>query len=321
MSSGWKVTALAPRDVVRAALVAHEDAENLAEIVLVGEEQAPDKPDDWRLEAYVPAKPSKALLHAISALLTPYCADLVVEKLPDEDWLTLSQQGLEPIRAGRFYVRTPDHLPEATGFLRDFVIPAGQAFGTGHHETTAGCLDMLDLMKREGHVFRNAADIGTGTGLLAFSVTCLWPRALVTASDIDPVCGPVVLDNARTNRIPVGSGPGAVTMVNADGTRHPLITLRGPYDLVLANILAGPLIDMAPDLAKIMRPGGSLLLAGLLETQEAMVRSAARKAGLRLARRLVRGDWSILWMRKRRSAQVLYSTRKSSTVSRARPVA
>ena len=179
------------------------------------------------------------------------------------------------------------------------MIPASQAFGTGQHATTAGCLEMLTHMKRQGAVVRNLADIGTGTGLLAFAALKLWPRALATASDIDPVCLGVVADNADLNTVPQGARRGELTMVAAAGMDHPVLTVRGPYDLLIANILAGPLIELAPDFGTAVVPGGSLLLAGLLETQERGVRAAYSRAGFRLAARLVRGDWSILWLRRR----------------------
>jgi ribosomal protein L11 methyltransferase len=147
---------------------------------------------------------------------------------------------------------------------------------------------------------RNLADIGTGTGLLAFAGLHLWPSARAIASDIDAVCGPVVLENAEENGVAIGGGPGRLTMVIAAGMEHSLLEAAGPYDLLIANILAGPLVELAPDFASAVVPGGSVLLAGLLETQEATVRAAYRKAGLRLAARMVRGDWSILWLRKRR---------------------
>jgi ribosomal protein L11 methyltransferase len=155
-------------------------------------------------------------------------------------------------------------------------------------------------MKARGVTARNIADVGTGTGLLAFAALHLWPRALATASDIDDVCAPVVIDNAAMNHIPLGGGPGAVTMVIAAGLDHPLLEARGPYDLLIANILAGPLVELAPDFGVTVAPGGSLLLAGLLTTQERAVRRACTRAGFRLAARIVRGDWSILWLRKRR---------------------
>jgi ribosomal protein L11 methyltransferase len=301
----WKITAYAPRLVVKAALIAHEDAFDWdPEVVLSGSEIAEDQPEDWRLEAWLPRKPNKQDKAAVAGLFAHGAPPFEVEQLPAADWLTLSQSGLEPIRAGRFNVHTPDHLPLAQRGVRDFVIPASQAFGTGQHATTAGCLAMLTQMKRQGVVARNCADIGTGTGLLAFAALELWPRTLATASDIDAVCVGVVEENARLNHVHMGARQGELTMLIADGMAHPLLKARGPYDLIIANILAGPLIGLAPDFAKLLLPGGQLLLAGLLETQEAQVRAACRRAGLRLAARLVNGDWSILWLRKRADVRV-----------------
>ncbi|XUU60148.1 50S ribosomal protein L11 methyltransferase [Erythrobacter sp. HA6-11] len=302
MTTSWKLFAFAPKPVVQAALLAHETAEELGEwdgeIVLSGREIAEDKPQDWVLEAWMERKPGSAEKGAIAALFDGKPPAIEAEKLPDEDWLTISQQGVEPIFAGRFHVRTAEY--EARADLTDIVIPASQAFGTGQHETTAGCLEMLDAMKRSGVVARKVADIGTGTGLLAFAARKLWPSALQTASDIDEVCATVVADNAAMNGVPLGAKSGEVTMVIAPGTDHPLIEARGTFDLLIANILAGPLVELAPDFEKAVAPGGNLLLAGLLETQEPRIRRAYRKQGFRLAARLVNGDWSILWLRKRR---------------------
>jgi ribosomal protein L11 methyltransferase len=296
----WKVTAHAPRPVVEGALLSHEDALDWdSEIVIAGSQIAEDRPEDWVLEAWLPRKPRKADLAAIAALFAHGAPDLATEKLPDADWVTLSQQDVVPIRAGRFHVHTPEYPALDEPGVIDFTVPASQAFGTGQHATTAGCLQMLDAMKRRGTVVRNGLDVGTGTGLLAFAALSLWPRMLATASDIDTVCVPVVEDNALANGIALGGGTGQLAMTVADGLDHPLIAARGPYDLVIANILAGPLIALAPDFARALVPGGSLLLAGLLTTQERAVRSACQRNGLRLAARLVNGDWSILWLRRR----------------------
>ena len=300
--SSWKITALAPREVVQAALLAHEDAFDWDfDVVIAGSEVAEDRPDDWQLEAWLPRKPSPADKTAVLALFGGESPALAIEYLPPTDWVTLSQQGIEPIREGPFHVHTPDYPPLKQPGVRDLLIPASRAFGTGQHATTAGCLAMLTAMKARGVTARNIADIGTGTGLLAFAALHLWPRALATASDIDEVCAPVVIENAALNRIPLGAGPGAVTMVIAAGLDHPLLEARGPYDLLIANILAGPLVELASDFGAAVAPGGSLLLAGLLTTQERAVRRACTRAGFRLAARIVRGDWSILWLRKRRS--------------------
>lgn len=301
MSQSWKITVLAPRPVVESALLAHEEAFDWdPDIVLAGSEIAEERPEDWQLEAWLPRRPTRGDESAVAALFGIDAPTFTVEQLPETDWVTQSQHLVEPIRAGCFHVRTLDYPPCDEPGLRDFVIPASQAFGTGQHETTAGCLAMLTHMKREGVVVRNLADIGTGTGLLAFAALDLWPRALATASDIDAVCVDVVQDNARQNGFALGARAGELTMVVAAGMDHPLLAARGPYDLLVANILAGPLVELAGDFAQAVRPGASLVLAGLLETQEPRVRSAYRRAGFRLAARLVKGDWSILWLRRRR---------------------
>ncbi len=304
-NTSWKITALAPRSIIEAALIAHEDAFDWDhEIVLAGSEIAEDRPDDWRLEAWLPRKPAKADQAAVAALFAATAPSFKIELLPETDWVTHSQQGLEPIRAGRFHVHTPDHPALGQVGIRDFMIPASRAFGTGQHATTAGCLAMLTVMKARGVAVKNCADIGTGTGLLAFAALALWPRSMATASDIDWVCAGVVEDNAALNAVPLGGRAGELTMLVAGGMDHALLAARGPYDLIIANILAGPLIDLAPDFARALVPGGSLVLAGLLETQEANVRKACRRAGLRLAARKVNGDWSILWLRKRNGARM-----------------
>ena len=301
MPSSWKLTAFGPKPLIRDALVAQEDVLDWdPDIVLTGFELSDDRPDDWRLDAYLPREPTARDRAAIKALFASKAPHFTAEKLPDEDWVTLSQEGIEPIRAGRFNVHTPEFEPEAVPGVVNFAIPASQAFGTGQHATTAGCLALLDAMKQGGVVARNVADIGTGTGLLAFAALELWPSALATASDIDPVCAQVVEDNAALNGVALGAGPGAVTMVIADGMSDPLLQARGPYDLFIANILAGPLVELAEEFGDAVAPGGNLLLAGLLETQEPRVRRAYRARGFRLAARLVNGDWSILWLRKRR---------------------
>ena len=295
----WKLAAFGPRRIIEAALIAHEDAFDWdPDIVIAGSEIAEDRPDDWRLEAWLPHRPRPADRRALNALFAqpPQWSQ---ERLPDTDWVTSSQQYLEPVRAGVFHVRTPDHPACAEVGVRSFVIPASQAFGTGQHATTAGCLAQLTAMKASGMVVRNCVDVGTGTGLLAFAALTLWPRAMATASDIDHVCASVIAENARLNGMRLGGRAGEVAVAIAPGLDHPLLQARAPYDLVIANILAGPLVELMPDFARATVPGGSLLLAGLLTTQEAAVRRAATAHGFRLAKRIVRGDWSILWLRRR----------------------
>jgi ribosomal protein L11 methyltransferase len=301
----WKLIAKAPRKRIEAALIAHERADDWPpDIVLSGSEAPNGKSGEWQLEAWFAGKPGKAEKQVVAALFGKKPPTLAVEKLPDADWITLSQQAAEPIHAGRFHVHTPDYPPLAQPGVTDFCIPASQAFGTGQHATTAGCLAILTEMKSRGVIARNIADIGTGTGLLAFAALDLWPRALATASDIDPVCVGVVEENCALNAVARGAGPGQLTMVVADGMGDPLLAARGPNDLLIANILAGPLIELAPDFARAVLPGGNLVLAGLLAEQEAEVRRVYRLAGFRLARRLQSGDWPVLWLRKRAGGHI-----------------
>lgn len=296
----WKLVARASKELVEAALERRDEAWDWDEdVVLTGYEIAPDRPDDWVLDAYTPGKPTKAQTQAVAALFDAPAPALTAEKLPDADWVVESQKGVDPIRAGRFFVHTPDHAPSAEAGVTSFCIPAAQAFGTGQHATTWGCLAMLDTMKRQGLVIRNHADIGTGTGLLAFAAMVLWPHAKASASDIDPVCLPAVEKNAALNGFTMGTEPGALAMVVAEGMADEFLQARAPYDLLIANILAGPLIDLAPDFAASVCERGHIVLSGLLVTQEAAVLAAYRKAGFRLQRRLHRGDWAVLWLRQR----------------------
>ncbi len=296
----WKLTAHAPKRVVQAALLAHDLIDDWDyELVIAGREEAERQARRLGARRLVSAQTRQGReSRARPACFEGKAPQITIEELPPQDWVTLSQHNVAPIRAGRFHVHTPDYPADPDAI--DFVIPASQAFGTGQHRTTAGCLEMLGAIKASGAAARNIADIGTGTGLLGFAALALWPRAQVTLSDIDAVCVPVVEENAALNAIPLGPRAGEAVMVVAEGMDDPLIQVRGPYDLLIANILAGPLIELAPDFGKATAPGGHLLLAGLLAgEQEAAVARAMRRAGFRLAARLQRGDWAILWLRRR----------------------
>lgn len=269
--------------------------------VLMTSEAEPDNEESWRLDAYFEGKPSPAAVKLLRTLV-PSAIGIkpFIEQLPDEDWVTISQQGLEPVTAGRFHVRNLPGDAEQPGHV-NFLIEAGRAFGTGQHETTAGCLHMLDRMRRIGMRFGNVADIGTGTGLLAFAAMHLWPRAYATASDIDPVAVDISRQNALANAVPLGTGPGQVALYTAAGVDHAAIATRAPYDLLIANILAGPLIELAPSLCVMVEDGGTIVLAGLLKEQADAVLAAYRAQGMRLAERVDRGDWPTLRLRKRPS--------------------
>ncbi|MDP8994594.1 MAG: 50S ribosomal protein L11 methyltransferase, partial [Pseudomonadota bacterium] len=222
-----------------------------------------------------------------------------VEALGEADWVALSQRGLEPVRAGRFFIHTRAWRGAAPPGAVAIEIDAGRAFGTGHHETTAGCLAALDRLNESGLSFGNVLDLGTGTGVLAFATLRLWPLARAAASDADPVAVQVAADNAAANRIVLGSGRGELELIAASGMQHPRLAARAPFDLVLANILAGPLITLAPAVAAAIEPDGRLVLAGLLADQADAVAAAYRRQGMAPAFRIDRGEWPTLVMRRR----------------------
>lgn len=235
------------------------------------------------VEALYTEEPNAAQLSKIAG------RDITVEPLPDQDWIRLSQEGLPPVRAGRFFVYGAHDAGQVPHGVIPMRIEAGLAFGTGHHETTALCLAVLsDLARRRAYA--NVLDLGCGTGLLAIGAAKLWKRP-VLASDIDPVAIEVTDENAVGN----GVGP-LVRGVVADGLINPVLAASAPYDLIIANILAGPLTRLMPQIVKAMAPGATLVLSGLLHNQEAMILSFYQ--GLRFLGRRREGPWSALVLEK-----------------------
>lgn len=279
----WKASVVVTKDEAADIAAAFELGTN-PQAVLSLEEPFEDKAT---IEALYAECPDGELLSKLAGRAVH------VSLLPDQDWIKLSQEGLAPVRAGRFFVYGAHDKGRVPHGVIPIRIEAGLAFGTGHHETTALCLTALsDLAKRRA--FRNVADIGCGTGLLAIGAAKLWRRP-VTASDIDWVAVEVARDNALAN----GVGP-LVRPVTADGLTNPQLAAGAPYDLILANILAGPLTLLAPSLAKALAPRGIAVLSGLLHWQENLVMSFYRPHGLVLERIWRDGPWSALQLAKRR---------------------
>jgi ribosomal protein L11 methyltransferase len=289
----WRVTL----HCTRAEAEALPDADDLfaysdAPPVIVADEPDPHSPDDWRIHAYFAEQPTTQELILLRRLVAD--GEPEVEHLEDStDWVTQSQQGLQPIRAGRFFVHTPMHFADRPADSVNFEIDAGLAFGTGQHDTTAGCLAALDRLQVSGKQFQNIADIGTGTGLLAFAGLALWPEARAIATDIDPISIDVTRDNAAINGVRLGHGAGELLLAVADGMDSPMLAARSPFDLLIANILAGPLVELAPSFASAVSPGATLILAGLLDTQADAVVAAYEAEGMSALER-GSGEWRVL---------------------------
>ncbi len=288
----WRVTLRCSRAEAEAV----PDSDHLFQFsdsppVLVADEPDPHAPDDWRIHAYFADQPTTQELVLLGRLAAGAQPD--VAHLGEDDWVTMSQAGIEPIRAGRFFVHTPSHAPDADAV--NFEIDAGLAFGTGQHDTTAGCLAALDRLEQAGRKFSNIADIGTGTGLLAFAALALWPQAKAIATDIDPISIDVTRDNAAINHIAIGHDPGELLLAVADGMEHEMLVARAPFDLLIANILAGPLIELAPFFAKATAPGAMVVLAGLLDSQADAVIAAYEAQGMAMVERNP-GEWCVLVM-------------------------
>ncbi|MER8830867.1 50S ribosomal protein L11 methyltransferase [Mesorhizobium sp. M0938] len=213
------------------------------------------------------------------------------ERLPDIDWVTRSLEGLKPVRAGRFFVHgAHDRSKRRSGELA-IEIEAGLAFGTGHHGTTAGCLEMLEKVVRREHP-RNALDLGTGSAVLAIAVAKL-ARIPVLATDIDPVAVNVAAANARLNHVKA-----LVETVTAPGFHHPIFAARGPFELIVANILARPLMRLAPEMAGHVVLGGSIVLSGILDRQRDAVISAYVGQQFRHVRTLHREGWVTIHLKR-----------------------
>lgn len=213
------------------------------------------------------------------------------EALEDIDWVSKSLEGLKPVRAGRFLVHGGhDRDKRRIGDIA-IEIEAGLAFGTGHHGTTAGCLDMLSrVLKRERP--RNALDLGTGSAVLAIALAKL-ARIPVLATDIDPVATEVARENARLNQV-----SSFVHAVTATGFHHQAFARNAPFDLILANILARPLMRLAPEMARHIAPGGSIILSGILDRQRDAVVSAYVGQAFRHVRTEHREGWVTILLKR-----------------------
>ncbi|MGB2893854.1 MAG: 50S ribosomal protein L11 methyltransferase [Albidovulum sp.] len=286
------LTTLADKDRAEALAAAMEDFD--PEPTGVGCFEVEDGSGLYEVGAYFDAAPDDIALTLMAAAYG--AAAFIVSEVPETDWVAHVKRNLQPVVAGRFFVYGSHDAGRVPENCVPLLIEAAMAFGTGHHATTMGCLLALDRLDREGFRARNVADIGCGTAVLAMGAAAIWPDPVI-ASDIDPVAVEVARANVVANRL-----DDRVACVEAAGFGHPALAERAPYDLVFANILKGPLMSLAPEMARSVAPGGVTILSGILNTQADEVLAAYRKAGFSLRARDEIGDWTTLVLSRDQSA-------------------
>jgi ribosomal protein L11 methyltransferase len=249
----------------------------------------------WEVGVYFTEKPSEVMLDVLA--LAFGARPFAFSELPEIDWVAKVRRELSPVEAGRFYVygsHDADTVPDDPARV-PLQIEATVAFGTGHHGTTLGCLRAFDRLADQGFAPARVADIGCGTAVLAMAAAAILPDAVVIASDIDSVA----VDVARAN-VAINGLEGRVECLEAAGFAHPRLQEIAPYDLIFANILKGPLIELAPNMATHTAPDGIVILSGLLVVQAEAVLQAYDVQGFSLSHREDLGEWSALTLRMRK---------------------
>ncbi len=281
-----QIIARGPRRIAESAAEAIDGDDLLQETTYSILEEDEDH-DVWRIDAFPTAQEEDEKLQRV---LTAFSGLIVTaEPLADADWLAMALSGLPPVRAGRFFVYGIHDRGRKPVNAVNLRIEAGAAFGTGHHGTTVGCLIAYDdLLKRQG--FRRVLDVGAGTGVLAIAAARTG-TARAVGTDIDPVSVRISNENAALNSA-------RARFVHASGLDHRRVRQDAPYDLVFANILARPLVSLSQDIHGALKPGGLVILSGLLRTQERFVKAAYLSHGFRTVRRIHRDAWCTLVMRR-----------------------
>lgn len=240
----------------------------------------------WSVTGYFVTRPDSAVIEvALAEAGASVRPD--TRRLDGRDWLAENRKSFEPIRIGPHFVHASFFEGRIPPGAKPIELDAGQAFGTGSHETTRGCLAALSRLASRRRPTR-PLDLGTGSGILAIAMVQLW-HVSVLAADIDPVSVRVAAENARRNRVHPW-----VRTVHASSMRHRVLRQAAPFDLIVANILAGPLVRLAPQIGTALAPGGRVVLSGLLRRQEAEVLAAYRLQNLGLVERVTYGDWPTL---------------------------
>jgi ribosomal protein L11 methyltransferase len=264
--------------------------EDLAAAVFLHNKEAEDG-DNWTVTLTTRGAPDKDAILARVKTVVRGKAMVRAEKMPQKDWLRHVHDNFPPVKTKRFFVHGSHFKKSPPKGLIPLQIDAATAFGSGEHETTKGCLMALEWLAKEKRAFKNVLDMGCGSGILAIGAKKLWDKAKITAIDIDPECIVVSKRHAKMNGVKLSAAAG-------DGYRTKLCKEGAPYDLICANILAGPLVDMAPLLQKALKKDGICVLSGLLARQEELVSFAHVKQGLKHMKTIPVGNWRTLVFRK-----------------------
>ena len=244
----------------------------------------------WEVGGYFTAAPDETALSILAAAFdaTPF----LISELPETDWVAKVRRDLSPVEAGRFFIYGSHDADKVPSDKIALLIEAAMAFGTGHHGTTQGCLLALDKLLLGGLQCNNVIDVGCGTAVLAMAAASVWPNPVI-ASDIDQVAVDVARANVAANAL-----SDKVQCYVACGFEHEALEKAAPFDLVFANILKGPLINLAPQMAANMVQGGHAILSGLLLEQADDVRAAYRASGFDVAEQIDIAEWSTLILQK-----------------------
>ncbi len=254
----------------------------------------------WCVEIFFPEAPANDFVAAVLARASLQDWDYTLNPVEDKDWVSESQKLLAPVEAGRFFVFGSHDADKAKDGAINLQIDAGQAFGTGKHETTAACLEVIDALADDLSP-ASMLDLGTGSGVLALAGQKVWPEMRIVASDIDPIAIEVTEINIKVNKgvgRDIETGGKGMALVVAEGLDAPAFDGEKPFDLITANILAAPLIELAEDITDALSADGTLVLSGLLVTQEKEVLEPYLDRGLVSLGRVEKGEWLALTLRK-----------------------
>ena len=280
------------KDKVAAQALADACENLLSEPTGVGVFEVEDGSNTWEVGIYFVEKPDEIALDLLAAMngARPFA----VSELPETDWVAEVKRELAPITAGRFFLYGSHDADKIPDDCVPLLIEAAMAFGTGHHGTTQGCLQALHNLAKRGFVGKSVVDLGCGTAVLAMGVAKIWP-GVVLASDIDEVATDTASANIACNNL-----GGRVNVITCAGFDHPLLRNNAPYDLILANILKGPLIALSEDMGESCSAGGYVILSGILNEQAGGTKSAYEAHGFVEVEHLIAGEWSTLCLQKRK---------------------